>query len=62
MNSPTYVFKRPGNLWLMLDVALQPKRFGSCFDAIVIDAAVVNPDVTGTDTKSTKNPRIFKAR
>lgn len=34
----------------------RPRSPLSCDDAIVIAAADVNPDVTGIDIKSTKNP------
>ena len=42
-----------GNECLFLSI---PKTLDNCLDAIVIDAAEVNPPITGTDIKSITKP------
>lgn len=46
----TQVSKKASELYL------RPNKLFSCAEAIVIAAADVKPETTGTDTKSTKKP------
>jgi len=41
-----------------LRLMLMPNRFFSWLTAIVTEAADVNPEMTGEETKSTRNPGI----
>ena len=39
---------------------LTPTKYFNWLEAMVIEAALVNPEITGTDTKSIRKPRIVE--